>query len=548
MGVKNMVTKAANKAGDTVSKLATLSPSQVEDIQIQRENYLLEEPKSDDEVAKVRTERMIAASGVEIFNSFLPQLKELYVPIQNDAEYGEEFKSNQNIRYINITKWVTDKKENNLEKLVNVYAVLSNEDCNIALVFNRTKIGTNVYLAVVNDKNSNNRVDGDIYMSRLIEAIRGNFPGAEWEDEQFGVLPCLDNHKTYSVATASNIPTEKSEKFASQTIEKLLDGVIPDLPEKEYTIILLATPIRDVEDRKNKLSEFHSGLTPYASWQTSFQLTESNSTAATATIGVNVGASAGIQNSQNYSDTVSKGKTVSKGTEESDSIINEESQEITDTKNENVTTEESISETDIESEETMDMAGINVGGNAGPVSAEVSYGHGWNRGTSKAIGEIASKALSRGVSKSVSESVSKATGRAVANTVGKAVTKSMAATKGITKGTSLGANVGANFARSSTITAVIGKNEGITQTFENFNIKHALELLENQMKRYEESSALGMWDFAAYVLSEDHNIANNVAHLYLALTLGQESYMSESAINVWRGNIEDESFLYTINS
>lgn len=96
------------------------------------------------------------------------------------------------------------------------------------------------------------------------------------------------------------------------------------------------------------------------------------------------------------------------------------------------------------------------------------------------------------------------TGTAVANTLGKAVTKAMATTSGVTKGTSLGMNFGANFARSSTVTATIGKNEGITQTFINFNIKHALELLDYQMKRLEQSTALGMWDFAAYVLSEEY--------------------------------------------
>lgn len=35
--------------------------------------------------------------------------------------------------------------------------------------------------------------------------------------------------------------------------------------------------------------------------------------------------------------------------------------------------------------------------------------------------------------------------------------------------------------------------------------------------------------------------ANNVAHSYLALTLGEDSYMSKSAINTWRGNVEDEA-------
>ena len=49
-----------------------------------------------------------------------------------------------------------------------------------------------------------------------------------------------------------------------------------------------------------------------------------------------------------------------------------------------------------------------------------------------------------------------------------------------------------------------------------------------------------MWDFAAYVLSEEYDVANNVAHSYLALTLGEDSYMSKSAINVWKGNVEEE--------
>lgn len=113
--------------------------------------------------------------------------------------------------------------------------------------------------------------------------------------------------------------------------------------------------------------------------------------------------------------------------------------------------------------------------------------------------------------------------------------------RGVSKAVSFGGNVGANFARSSTTTAMLGKNEGITQNYTNFNVQHALELLKEQMKRFEQSTALGMWDFAAYVLSEDPNVANNVAHSYLALTLGEDSYMSKSAINTWRGNVEDEA-------
>ena len=61
------------------------------------------------------------------------------------------------------------------------------------------------------------------------------------------------------------------------------------------------------------------------------------------------------------------------------------------------------------------------------------------------------------------------------------------------------------------------------------------------MKRFEKGTALGMWDFAAYVLSEDQNIANNVAHTYLALTQGEESYMSKSSVDLWRGDMGEKS-------
>lgn len=548
MGVKNIVKKIGNSAGNKVAKLSSLSSAQVEEVQLKREAYLLEKPDPKDTQAVDTTMRMMAASSIEIFNAYLPQIKELYLPVQEKAEYPESFDPDYNIRYFNITKWVQNKNENSLEKLVNVYAVLSNENCNIALVFNRTQKGTNVYLAVVNTDNADNNVNINSYKNRLIEAIRGNFPGAEWQDEGMGVIPCMKNDRPYSVATASNIPTEKSEKFISQTIEKLLDGIIPTEKKKEYTIVLLATPIQDVEDRKLKLSEFYSGMSPYASWQTNFTYTENMAHGSSATVGVNIGASAGIQNGQNSAMTDSSADTSnesttntessSNSTSNTDSTSNSESNAHSDGTNSSDTVNESSSHT------TSSSKGKNTNGSA----IVFTHGHTKNNsisdaitnGTAKTLGQTATDTLTKGLTNTVSKTVAQTTGTAVANTLGKAVTKAMAATSGVSKATNFGANFGTNFARSSTVTAMIGKNEGITQSFTNFNIKHALELLESQMKRLEQSTALGMWDFAAYVLSEDYDVANNVAHSYLALTLGEESYMSRSAINVWKGNVEDD--------
>lgn len=535
MGVKNVVKKIGDKAGNKVAKLATLSSLQVEEIQNNREKYLLQKPDPRDKMAQDITNRMMAASSIEIFNSYLPQISKLYLPVEKNAEYDGKFDVAHNIRYFNITKWVTDKKENSLEKLVNVYAVLSNENCNIALVFNRTQETTNVYLAVVNLENSSANTKADNYKSRLIEAIRGNFPGAELKEKDtnnkgfgVGILPCINNDNVYTVASASNIPTEKSEKFISQTIEKLLDGIVPNNRREEYTIILLATPIMDVEERKLKLGEFHSGMTPYASWSTNYTYTENESLGSTATIGVNVGASAGIQNGKNYGTTDTEANT------ENESITNTESE------SDSLSNGDAYAQTESEADTTGTNKNTTHTEGKGQGVSVIVYNNSGNSSDAESWGENAAKTLTKGITQTTSKTVAKTTGTAVANTLGKAVTKSMAVTSGISNAVNYGVNAGANFARSSTITTMIGKNEGITQNFANYNVKHALELLENQMKRLEQSTALGMWDFAAYVLSEDQIIASNVAHSYLALTIGEESFMSKSAINLWRGNVDDE--------
>lgn len=589
MGIKSIIKKAGGKAADTVAKLAVLSPEQLRDMQERREEYLTQVPSMDDAAAEELTRRLLAASSIEIYNEYLQHIHDMYIPVKREIEYDGSFNTSHNIRFFNITKWVTDKKENSLEKLVNVYQVLSDENCNIALVFNRTCDATNVFLAVVNTDNADDNVDIENYRNRLAEAIRGNFPGAEWNDNNgTGILPCLKNSIPYSVASASNIPGEKSEKFISQTIEKLLDGIVPDARDKEYTIILLATPINDVENRKLHLAELYSALAPYAGWQTNFVYTESSGTNAMATFGLNAGVSAGVQQGQNSSVTNNSGTTDSTGSSESnsagssttDSIGNAEtdSSSNTETNSTGRSTGASTADTQnssqshgtgsntshADSASSSDSAGGAAGWNAG-ANITANYNHTRQSGTSDTTGTSMSDTLSEGTAKTVTETtgqstghslaetvgkgITSSTGRAVANSVGKtiantlghAVSKSVSTAQGVYKGVNFGGNFGANFARSSNVTATVGKNEGITQSFTNYNIKHTLEILEQQMKRYEQSTALGMWDFAAYVLSENQNVANNVAHSYLALTQGEQSYMSQTAVNLWRGDMGKES-------
>lgn len=516
MGIKNAIMRAADKAGNAVATVSVLSSSQLDEVNKKRTAYLSEKPNPADEQAVELTNRLLATAAVELHNAYLPQLRNVYVPIDPSIEYPTGFNADNNIRFMNITKWIVDPNEDSLEKLVNVYDVLSDEDCNIALVFNRTSASTEVFLAVVNSDNARDNIDADNFSRRMSDALRGNFPGSEVGPANRGLIPCLDNRRSSSVAAVSNIPAEKNEKFVTQTIEKVLDGIVPGRPSEDYTIVLLATPIHDIESRKLRLAELHTLLTPYASWTTNYTYHQNDSIGSSATIGINAGVSAGRQVgnnqavAQNYNETDSTNGSVSESSNEG----------VTDSS----TSTESITDTVTDGRNESSSGGVDLG-----VSA--SHTEGSSHSTSTATG----------TSSSTGKAISNSLGKAVTSGVGKAVSKGASVTSGVSQAVNLGANFGGSFARSSTVTATIGADEGITQTFKNYSIQHALEILELQMKRYDLASALGMWDFCAYVLSEDHNVANNVAHAYLALTQGKESYMSQAAVNLWRGDLGEQS-------
>lgn len=629
--VKNFLIKKANNVGNGIAKLSKLAPEQVEAIQKKKDEYFLKlQEYNPNDIANVAlTDNYLAAAGIEVFNAYLPQLGKFYTPVDFSAEYPEGFNATENIRYFNITKWVTDKKENSLEKLINVYAVLSNENCNIALVFHRTKEKTDVYIAVVNKMNSQSKDEADSFGQRLSDAIKGNFPGSNFcsIEPKNGNLDFLSNGDNYSVAAATNIAAEKSEKFISQTIEKLLDGNIPDTSEKEYSVILLATPIDDIEERKLTLSRLASALTPFSTWQTNYTYTNNDGASSTANGGVNLGVSAGVQRGYSYGTTVADGQTTSENTSKGNSTadatgttegtIENTSETTGGAVNNQTTTGNSQSLTN--SSSTQDSKVItnsestaagktsseanNITGTVGAsqeVNASVSAGAGFNaapfgigpsvnaqgsvgvglglqeslstgkttteainttattgssiaNGTMSSTGTATSESLSSAVtegtssswsnaksmSESLARSISKTATRTLTNTLGQAVSKTISTANNIANSANFGGNFGVNFARASTVNVTVGANEGITQNFANNNVKHTIEVLEDQMKRYEQSTALGMWDFAAYVISADKDTANNVAHSYLALTQGEKSYMSKAAINVWDGSKTD---------
>ena len=411
---------AAKKVGDGIASLSSLSPKQLQEMEDKRTAYLKGNPDMNGDEVQDAIQRNLGAIGIEVYQAYLDQLKELYLPINT---VSESFDADNRIRFFDITKWVTDSEEQSIDKLVNVYHVLSDEKCNIALIYHRTRDDCRITLGIVNtDEEASDPSIADKYYLRVKGAIKGNFPGSDIKEVAneknnfygMGIPECLadiigdvEDKKVKSIVTVSNVASEKSEEFISQSMEKLLDGIVPEDEGQEYTIVLLAKPVNKQLETKNRLYELYSALSPYSVWQASHQYTQSELEGSAASAGINA-------------------------------------------------------------------------------SVGVSY---------------------------------------VAT-----------------------ANFGVSFSRSSNTMMQVGKNEGITSTYTNYGVKHTLDVIEEQVKRIEESSALGMWEFASYILSDSPVIANNVAHMYLALTQGEESYVSKAAVNCWDGDIDTEEARIILSS
>lgn len=506
--------KAADTGANIVAKASSLSSEQLRNIEERRHCFMSEKPDTDPEGIK----RLLGSYAIEAYEAYLPQLSHLYNPLELEIKDDEKALLNR-IRYFEITKWVSDPSEDSLEKLINVYQVVSRDNCNIALIYDRKMKGCRIYLAVISTNPEDKPQIVNALEDRIAAAIKGNFPGAEIRQREkmpkhmdlygIGMLDCLKDTDGYSVAAVSNIATEKAKDFSTQSMEKLLDGICPENKDEEYTIVLLATPVMEQLERKNEWSELYSKLAPYAGWQTNFTLTEMEINGSHAAVGVNLGASAGKRSAKEELHTQGDSHEEREADIERN-IKDRYEREYTQTLKKVGAAVDAAVSAGLEAQASMPFAAkakikAEV---AAKVNAEIEKASVGQKGIDRHLMNINDKTISN--SNNVNNLYQ--TGK---------------------RGIDLGVNFGSSFSRSSDVSVTIGKNEGLTQTFTNYGIKYTLETIEKQIKRLEESSALGMWDFSAYFLSRDPVTANNAAHMYLALTQGDESYLSQSSVNLW---------------
>ncbi len=207
--------------------------------------------------------------------AYMSRLESDYGVLPFDEKYNEDgFVSYpSNIRALRVKRCVFDKEEKISDCFKNVLAVFANSEESLALVIRRSPNSTEMFFVVKNVGHGHNETSKN-NIALLADSLRGNFPGTEIEiieDRNGGAdtKTALGFGKAKAISVLSNLPSEKSEDYISQGIEKLINGIVPKSEEDSYTIVFLmeATPLVEIRNILRGYEEMATAIVPFMGYQ-----------------------------------------------------------------------------------------------------------------------------------------------------------------------------------------------------------------------------------------------------------------------------------------
>lgn len=223
----------------------------------------------------------------------------------NKDDEGCKVTYQANIRALEVTRWVYDKEEKIEDCFKNVMSVFAGSESSIALVLHRTPEGARTFFVTKNTGAGRNE-DSKNDVGLLNDALCGNFPGTRTKVLNAWDLETLFDFGSYrSIAALCNVPSEKSEGYLSQGIDKLLNGIVPNKDSESYYVVILAESLSQsaLRDVLNGYQELATAIAPFASYQ--FQAGEN----ATETLG----AMESLSQSESISHSIAKTHSVGVG-------------------------------------------------------------------------------------------------------------------------------------------------------------------------------------------------------------------------------------------
>lgn len=437
------------------------------------------------ETADLQTQLMESSKLVDdiILKKYLHKLTDLEI-----IPLADEFKQISDIRIFKITEMVYQKDEYSTYKFASVFNSVQNLNCGVYIIVNSNGEKTDFYMGVrsLDDKRTTKSLK-----DTLRNALIGQFPGVKSVDlldpeaEDF-----LSNLPSHNISSVSCVANNKDETFNdNETFIQGLEKMALAMQGHKYTAIVLAksTTPEQLDEIRRAYETIYTQLSPFANMQLSY----GTSTALSISDALSHGTTTGTSYTENNG--ISKGTSYSKGTAGTESITK------ADTFGTLAKTVGSVALG------ALSVAAAPLTGGASVVAA------GALTAGQIGLGAYTPSSKTTGHSYNESYTTNKTYSRSEAFGESESISDTQTHTRGLTS----------------------GKTENMQLTMSNRTLLSTLDRIDLQLKRIDECESFGMWECAAYFLSDSQETAEMAAGTYKALMKGSKSGIETSAINFW---------------
>lgn len=393
-----------------------------------------------------------------------------------------------NVRFFKITEMVYEKDELAIYKFASVFNALSMTDSAVFIIIDSNGTKTDFYMGV---RSLDEYRTISSLKNTVKNAMKGQFPGIKIIDDYTieDMEQILGRIKAKSISAVSCVANNKvHEHSTNQSFVQGLEKLVLSMQGEKYTGIIIAngTSQAQLRELRKGYESVYTQLTAFASTQVNY--TSNNS------FNSSVAETKGNSRAKTHTDSRSENRGESRTRESSKSHS------------------ESRDSAAVKTINGVAAASSLLGAALIPVTG----------GTSLIVGGVVSGALGM---------VGSMMGKQVSDEVSNSESLSENFSTGVSS--SDGTTDTVNYGTSKTEGYMKGISEGMTLTLHDKSIEDTLERIDKQLKRIDEFESLGMYECAAYFLSDDQYAAEAAASTYKALMRGENSGVEVAAINSW---------------
>lgn len=416
-----------------------------------------------------------------------------FMPVVPLAKNVLDHNIRDNVLFFKITEMVYEKEEFATYKFASVFNSLATTESAVFVIIDSDGTKTDFYMGV-------RSLDSDRTTSSLRDtvenAMKGQFPGIKTQDYTIeSMQEIIGGFKTNSISAVSCVANSRANNIdKNQSFVQGLEKLVLSMQGEKYTGIIIAngTTQAQLKELRRGYENVYTQMSAFASTQVSYTSNKSLNFSFAETEGTN--------------------RSTNKTTTESET--------------DGTTTSTNTSYTHGISQESV--AGKTIKGVASAASILGAMLAPVTGGASLIVGGVISGGagmLGSAISKTESEST----------TTGDSIARNIARTTGVSEGITEGVSHG----NTKTEGYSNGMTEGMTLTLHDKAVESTLQRIDKQLKRIDEFESLGMYECAAYFLSDDQYAAEVAASTYKALMRGENSGVEIAAINSW-GRSEKE--------